>query len=106
VISRLRERLPSFSDDNTPVGEKSIRDDGIGRASRRESVGALSAGGDQRQAVESAQMPSAQEPQGLRESHKATKPVRRNQKYKTIDQALQEIAESRPSSQEEILQSL
>lgn len=78
VISRLRERLPSFSDDNTPVGEKAIRDDGIGRASRRESVGALSAGGDQRQAVESAQMPLAQEPQGPRESRKAKKPVRRS----------------------------
>ena len=46
VISRLRERLPSFSDDNTPASEKSIRDDGIGRASRGESVGALRAGGD------------------------------------------------------------
>ena len=81
VISRLRERLPSFSDDNTPVGEKAIRDDGIGRASRGESVGALSAGGDQRQAVESAQMPPAQEPQGPRESRKAKKPVRRSAKY-------------------------
>ena len=33
----------------------------------------------------------------------AKKPVRRNQKYKTIDQALQDIAESRPSTQEECI---
>jgi hypothetical protein len=72
----------------------------------RESVGALSAGANKRQAVESAQMPLAQEPQGLRESPKAKKPVRRSQKYKTIDDALQEIAESRPSTQEGVFQSL
>jgi hypothetical protein len=80
-LAKANTKTTSFSDDNTPAGEKSIRDDGIGRASRGESVGALSAGGDQRQAVESAQMPPAQEPQGPRESRKAKKPVRRSAKY-------------------------
>ncbi len=41
-----------------------------------------------------------------KESRKTKKPVRRNQKYKVIDEALQEIAESRPSTQEEVFQSL
>jgi len=40
------------------------------------------------------------------ESRKAKKPVRRNQKYRMIDVALQKIAESRPSTQEEVFQSL
>jgi hypothetical protein len=40
------------------------------------------------------------------ESRKAKKPVRRNQKYKVIDHALQEIAESRPSTQEAVFQAL
>jgi hypothetical protein len=39
-------------------------------------------------------------------SRKAKKPVRRNQKYEKIDKALQEIAESRPRTQEEVFQSL
>jgi len=41
-----------------------------------------------------------------KEFGKPKKRVRRNPKYEVIDKALQEIAESRPSSQEEILQSL
>jgi hypothetical protein len=41
-----------------------------------------------------------------KESRKAKKPVRRNQKYKVIDHALQEIAESRPSTQEAVFQAL
>ncbi len=41
-----------------------------------------------------------------KEGRKAKKLVRRNQRYEVIDKALQEIAESRPSTQEEILQSL
>jgi hypothetical protein len=45
-----------------------------------------------------------QEAQEPRESRK--KPVRRNQKYKTIDQALQKIAESRPCTQEEVFKAL
>jgi hypothetical protein len=45
----------------------------------------------------------AQEPTSRR---KAKKPVRRNQKYRVIDKALQEIAESRPRTQEEVFQSL
>ena len=49
---------------------------------------------------------AALEAQSPRESPKAKKPVRRNQKYKTIDQALQEIAESRPSTQEGVFQLL
>jgi len=35
-----------------------------------------------------------------------TRPTTRNQKYKVIDEALQAIAESRPSSQEEVIQAL
>jgi len=46
---------------------------------------------------------SAPPPDGRR---KARKPVRRNQKYEAIDKALQAIAESRPSTQEEIFQTL
>jgi hypothetical protein len=45
----------------------------------------------------------APEPRG---SRKAKKPVRRNQKYIVIDKALQELAESRPRTQEEVFQSL
>jgi len=48
----------------------------------------------------------AQEAQEPTSSRKAKKPVRRNQKYEKIAKALQEIAESRPSTQEEIFQSL
>jgi hypothetical protein len=40
------------------------------------------------------------------ESRKTKSPVRRNQKYKVIDVALREIAESRPSRQEEVFQAL
>ena len=40
------------------------------------------------------------------ESRKAKRPIRRNQKYRVIDVALQEIAESRPSRQDEVFQSL
>ena len=45
----------------------------------------------------------APEPRGAR---KAKKPVRRSQKYRVIDKALQEIAESRPRTQEEVFQAL
>ena len=45
----------------------------------------------------------AQEPTSRR---KPKKPVRRNQKYRVIDKALQKIAESRPRTQEEVFQSL
>jgi hypothetical protein len=37
---------------------------------------------------------------------KAKKPVRRSPKYKAIDEALQQLAESRPRTQEEVFQSL
>jgi hypothetical protein len=40
------------------------------------------------------------------EARRGKKPVRRNQKYKVIDEALQAIAESRPHTQEEVFQSL
>ena len=46
---------------------------------------------------------AAQVPQ---ERRKTEKPARRNQKYEVIDKALREIAESRPSTQEEVFQSL
>jgi hypothetical protein len=46
------------------------------------------------------------EAQAPKQGRKAKKLVRRNQKYEVIDKALKEIAESRPSTQEEILQSL
>jgi hypothetical protein len=46
-------------------------------------------------------------PESERPGHrKAQKPVRRNQKYMTIDEALQEIAESHPRTQEEVFQAL
>jgi hypothetical protein len=48
----------------------------------------------------------AQEPKGPRKGRNTKKPVRRNQRYKVIDEALQEIAESRPSTQEEVFQSI
>lgn len=41
-----------------------------------------------------------------RENRKVKKPVRRNQKYRVIDEALRELAESRPRSQKEVFQSL
>jgi hypothetical protein len=72
----------------------------------RESVGALSAGANKRQAVESAQMPPTQEPQGPRESRKAKKPARRNAKYEGIDKVLREIAEARPKRHEEVFRQL
>jgi hypothetical protein len=40
------------------------------------------------------------------ESRGAKKPVRRNQKYKVIDAALEQVADGRPSTQEEVFQSL
>jgi hypothetical protein len=46
------------------------------------------------------------EVQETRERHKVKKPVRRNQKYKTIDEALQRIADSRPRTQEEVFKAL
>jgi hypothetical protein len=48
---------------------------------------------------------TAQEAQP-RQGRNGNKPVRRNQKYKTIDQALQKIAESRPRTQEEVFKAL
>jgi hypothetical protein len=44
--------------------------------------------------------------QGLEESRSRKRPVRRNQRYKKIDDALQEIADSRPRTQEAVFQSL
>ncbi len=41
-----------------------------------------------------------------REGREAKNPVRRNQKYRVIDKALQELAESRPRTQEEVFQAL
>lgn len=52
------------------------------------------------------EQPGALEAQGPKGSRKSKNPVRRNQKYKVIDQALQEIPESRPSSQEAVFQTL
>jgi hypothetical protein len=43
---------------------------------------------------------------GPRETPKAKKPVRRNQKYRVIDEVLKKLAESRPRTQEEVFQSL
>jgi hypothetical protein len=50
--------------------------------------------------------PGALEAQAPKESRKAKKPVRRNQRYKVIDRALQEIAATRPSTQVEVFQLL
>jgi len=47
-----------------------------------------------------------QEPRKPLRDRMAKKPERRNVKYKKIDAALQEIAESRPCTQEEIFRSL
>jgi len=44
--------------------------------------------------------------QDLEDSRRRKRPVRRNQKYEKIDDALQEIADSRPSTQEAAFQSL
>ncbi len=52
------------------------------------------------------EQPGTREAQGSKESRKATTPVRRNQKYKVIDEALRKIAESLPRTQEEVFQSL
>ena len=49
---------------------------------------------------------AGREAQGSKENSKATQPVRRNQKYKLIDEALRKIAESLPRTQEEVFQSL
>lgn len=65
-----------------------------------------SAGDSERQAAESAQVLRAQEPQESRKGPIGRKPVRRNQKYRLIDGALQGIAESRPRTQEEVFQAL
>jgi hypothetical protein len=43
---------------------------------------------------------------GPRKTRKAKNPERRNQKYRVIDEVLKELAESRPSTQEEVFQSL
>jgi len=48
----------------------------------------------------------AQEQRGSTKGHGGKKPVRRNQKYKVIDEALRNIAESLPRTQEEVFQSL
>ena len=57
-------------------------------------------------ASQKSEQPGALEAQVPKGGRKTKKPVRRNQKYKVIDQALQEIAESRPSTQEAVFQSL
>jgi hypothetical protein len=49
---------------------------------------------------------AAHEAPESRGNRKSKKPVRRNQKYRVIDEALQELAESRPCTQEEVFQSL
>jgi hypothetical protein len=49
---------------------------------------------------------SAPEAPAVRDDPKVKKPIRRNQRYKTIDKALQEIAESRPRTQDEVFRSL
>ena len=49
---------------------------------------------------------TGQEMRADTESRKAKKPVRRNQKYKVIDAALEKVADGRPSTQEEVFQSL
>jgi hypothetical protein len=52
------------------------------------------------------EQPGTREAQSAKESRKATTPIRRNQKYKVIDEALRKIAESVPRTQEEVFQSL
>ncbi|MBI1789595.1 MAG: hypothetical protein HYR60_18840 [Acidobacteria bacterium] len=49
---------------------------------------------------------TAQEVQGPKEGRKGKKPVRRNQKYKVIDAALEKVSDGHPSTQEEVFQSL
>jgi hypothetical protein len=71
-------------------------------ASRRPTAATNGTGG----ASQKSEQPGALEAQGPKGGRKTKKPVRRNQKYKVIDQALQEIAESRPSTQEAVFQSL
>jgi hypothetical protein len=54
-----------------------------------------------------AQMPHTPDAQGPQEAHKAKKkPVRRHARYTKIDEALQEIADSRPRSQQEVFRAL
>jgi hypothetical protein len=55
---------------------------------------------------ESAQMPRNQEAQGPKDSRKGKRPVRRNQRYKVIDEAFGEIAKARPKNHEEVFRLL
>jgi len=57
-------------------------------------------------APRASEQPGPREAQGSKESRHATSPVRRNQKYKVIDEALRKMAESLPRTQEEVFQSL
>jgi len=65
-----------------------------------------SANADRSQVAEADPALRAQEQRGSRKGHGGKKPVRRNQKYKVIDEALRNIAESLPRTQEEVFQSL
>jgi hypothetical protein len=65
-----------------------------------------SAGADHSQPSKSAQMPPVQEAQQPIKTRKVKKPVRRNQRYRVIDEALRQIAETLPRTQEEVFQFL
>ena len=57
-------------------------------------------------ARQESQQRGTQKAQGSKESRKTARPVRRNQRYKVIDEALRKIAQSSPRTQEEVFQSL
>jgi len=61
---------------------------------------------DQSRAAESTQMLHAEEARRPKKIRKGKNPVRRSQRYREIDEALQKIAESRPRRQEEVFKAL
>jgi hypothetical protein len=65
-----------------------------------------SAGADQSQPAESAQMLRVQEAQEPKDSRKVKKPAKRNQKYEQIDKALREFSAAQPKNHEEVFRFL
>jgi hypothetical protein len=56
--------------------------------------------------IRRAEVASSQDRQVPEQSRREKKLVRRNQKYKTIDEALKKVADSRPQTQEEVFKAL